>query len=430
MPTRCIEPATTRIDATMSAVPSKSATHRALVAAALACGTSEIRNFLDSDDTRRTLAGLSSLGVGVEETGGVLRVHGACGEIPGGGGIDCGASGTTARFLTALAATGARPTRIDGDARLRERPMAELVRALETLHAAIRREDGDGLPLVAGGSRVTGGEITLSGERSSQFASALLLAGAAFERGLTLRVAPPRVSYAYVTMTVDMLRAFGASIEVVGDERFSIAPQRLRSGAVTIEGDHSSASYWLTAAAVLGGRVRIEGLSAESAQPDARLARELGSLGCGVRREDTAVAVEAPGRIPGFAWDLSASPDLAPAAAVLALFAEGPTTLSGVAHLRWKESDRLAAIAENLERLGASVAIENDAARIEPPPRGAARGATIATHGDHRIAMAFAIAGLAIPGVVIDDDGVVAKSYPGFWRDLDRFVRTGSSGRD
>jgi 3-phosphoshikimate 1-carboxyvinyltransferase len=426
MATRCIEPAKGPLDADFLATPSKSATHRALIAAALSEGRSEIRGPLDADDTRLTLAGLRQLGVQIDERERAWVVHGSSGELPGGGTIDLGASGTSARFLTALAAVGASPSILDGSTRLRERPMNELIHALVALGANVDASSGAGFPLRAGGSRVQGGTVVLSGARSSQFASALLLAAPAFLRGLRLEVAPPRVSFPYVRLTVEILVAFGARVAIEGEATFVVPQQRLHARTMEIEGDHSSASYLLAAAVILGGRVRVRGLRADSAQPDARFLADLRALGCRVRSDRGGVIVEGSSRVPPFVWDLTDAPDLAPTAAVLALFAAGPCALSGLLHLTLKESDRLEVLRENLARLGARSTVVGGTLSIVPPPRGALHGGTIQVADDHRIAMAFAVGGLAIPGVKIDDPAVVRKSYPGFWDDLAALVRTGS----
>ncbi len=426
MGVRCIEPANGSIDAEFDAMPSKSATHRALVAAASASGRSEIREPLDAEDTRRTLQGLRGLGVRVDESDRVWVVHGAGGAIPGGGTIELGASGTTARFLVALASVGARPSVLDGSPRLRERPMDELIAALSTLGAAVTTHETRTWPLRAGGRRVRGGAVVLSGARSSQFASALLLAAPSFERGIRLEVAPPRVSSSYVRLTVEMLEAFGATVVTERDACFSVPNQKLRATVVTIEGDHSSASYLFAAAAILGGRVRVRGLRERSAQPDARFLHDLRSIGCTVRSDATGVVVEASGRVPAFSWDLADAPDLAPTAAVLGLFADGPCVLSGLSHLPLKESDRLSALQSNLKRMGARIDVDEGVLTIVPPRDRGAKGAEIRVMNDHRIAMAFAIAGLRAPGLTIDDPGAVAKSYPRFWDDFGGLVKTGS----
>jgi 3-phosphoshikimate 1-carboxyvinyltransferase len=425
MVARCIESANGPIDATFDAMPSKSATHRALIAGALAFGRSEIRGPLDAEDTRRTLHGLRSLGIAVDEADRAWVVHGH-GVIPGGGVLSLGASGTSARFLLALASLGGSPSVLDGSPRLRERPMDELIVALRSLGASVTTSGQTLWPLRAGGSMVMGGSVVLSGEKSSQFASALLLVASSFERGLRLTVAPPRVSFAYVRLTLETLTAFGAVVTSEGDGRFSVPPQRLRAATVAIEGDHSSASYLFAAAAILGGRVRVRGLRPDSAQPDARFLEALRSLGCRVGADANGVLVESSGRVPAFSWDLGDAPDLAPTAAVLALFAEGPCVLSGLQHLTLKESDRLAALEHNLVRLGARVDVREGALSIVPPSPPGPSGAPIRAMNDHRIAMAFAIAGLRIPGTTIDDSEAVAKSYPRFWKDFAGLARTGS----
>ena len=424
MPTRCIEPAKAPLRAEFRAVPSKSVTHRALVAAALAAGESEILEPLDAEDTRCTLRAIRALGVRVDERERAWIVHGSAGAVRGGGVIDLEASGTSARFLTALAALGAQPSSLDGSPRLRERPMEELIEALAALGGTIAATNGRSLPLRAGGSAVRGGRVALSGARSSQFASALLLAAPAFDRGLRLDVLPPRVSFAYVHLTVRILESFGAVVTRDGEAGFQVAPQTLRGTTLTVEGDHSSASYLFAAAAIVGGRVRISGLEAGSLQPDARFLEDLRSLGCVVAPDDDGVVVEGSGYVPAFSWDLADAPDLAPTAAVLALFADGPCVLSGLHHLALKESDRLATIRDNLVALGARADVHEGSLSVLPPKRGEARGGRIEVARDHRIAMAFAIAGLVVAGVTIADPEAVAKSYPAFWDDLARFVRT------
>jgi 3-phosphoshikimate 1-carboxyvinyltransferase len=426
MAPRCIEPAKGPVEAHFRAMPSKSATHRALVAAALADGVSVIQRPLDADDTRRTLEGLRRLGVRIEEDHRDWIVRGAAGAPVGGGTIDLGASGTSARFLTALAALGGHRSVLDGSPRLRERPMDELLGALSRLGATIQTSGASVYPIRAGGSVVTGGAVTLSGARSSQFASALLLAAPAFQMGLRLVVVPPRVSFPYVRMTVEMLESFGARVDTIGEAEFSVARQRLRAATLRIEGDHSSASYMFAAAAILGGRIAMRGLRENSTQPDARFLKDLAALGCTITSAAEGVVLEAPGRIPAFAWDLADAPDLAPTAAVLAVFSGGPCTLSGLGHLPLKESNRLEALRDNVTRLGAQASVNGGTLTIVPPGRESFRGGTIEVADDHRIAMALAVAGLAIPGVVIDHPEVVTKSYPRFWNDLDALVRTGS----
>lgn len=418
MPSRCIEPALQPVDTELAAPPSKSWTHRALVVAALAEGVSRIDDPLDAADTRRTREGLSCLGVPIEDTERSWSVHGQAGAIAGGASVDCGESGTTARFLTALAAIGARPSVIDGAARLRERPMDELVAALRSLAAPIAPKQGR-LPLTVGGPGIRGGAVSIAGGRSSQFASALLLIAPTLPGGLTLEVAPPRASFSYALLTAQVLGRFGVDVERLGEGSFRIAPQRVAPASLRVEGDHSSASYLFLAAAVTGGRIRVLGLDPESLQPDARFARDLAAIGCSVTTGKDEITVEGGRRLEPFDWDLEGAPDLAPSASVLALFAHGASRLRGLANLRVKESDRLAALERNLARLGADVRAAGGELLVRPgpDPRG---GALVDVVGDHRIAMAFAVAGLRVPGITLSDASVVEKSYPGFWRDFDR----------
>jgi 3-phosphoshikimate 1-carboxyvinyltransferase len=223
-----------------------------------------------------------------------------------------------------------------------------------------------------------------------------------------------------VDLTVDVMRRFGASAERLGSLHWRVSPQEYRGSEMRIEGDHSSSSYFLAAAAVVGGCVRVENLDPESRQPDARLGSFLEEIGCVVRRGRDWIEVAGAGRIPGFEADLSEAPDLAPTLAVIALFADGPCSIRGVPHLRLKESDRLAVLAENLTRLGRPARAGEDALEVGAPVQAPLRRATIATASDHRIAMAFAVAGLRTGGIAVDDARCVAKSNPGFWEDLER----------
>ncbi|HJQ99843.1 MAG TPA: 3-phosphoshikimate 1-carboxyvinyltransferase [Candidatus Polarisedimenticolaceae bacterium] len=420
MHARCIEPARTPVDAELTASPSKSWTHRALVAAALADGTSWIERPLDAADTRCTRRGIVSLSIPVEEdASSSWIVRGCSGIVEGGARIDAQASGTSARFLIALAAMGARGSIIDGSPRLRERPMEELILAVRALGGLAASQRG-ALPVTAGGP-MRGGAVTIAGHRSSQFASALLLVSPALPEGLALTVVPPRASFAYVLLTVDVLARFGVVVNRPAEGVFTVAPQRVVPARVPSEGDHSSASYAFLAAAVTGGRVRVNGVDARSAQPDARFSRDLEEVGCAVARDGEGITVEGPTRLRPFDWDLAGAPDLGPAAAVLALFCDGTSRLRGVENLRLKESDRVAALAAGLSALGAEVTVEGDALTVQPPS-GATAGATIDVADDHRIAMAFAVAGLRVPGVTVSDARVVEKSYPAFWGDLERLA--------
>jgi len=424
---RCIQVATAPLSGTFRAAASKSVTHRALVAAALASGPSALIGPLDADDTRATIEGLSALGFVTRMLGGRWEIEGRGGTVPGGGSLELRASGTSSRFLTAVAGIGVRSSRLDGSERLRERPVRELARAMSGLGARLRLTSGGGLPLEAGGTAFRGGRVRLSSRRSSQFASALMLIGSRLRGGLELEMSRPAVSLPYVELTARVLGEFGVAVQRTSELSWRVIEGDYRGREYPVEGDHSSASYLLAAAAVVGGRVRVEGLDPGSAQPDARLAPILGRMGCAVGSGPDWVEVEGSGRVPPFDLDLSDSPDLVPTLAVLALFSEGPTVMRGIAHLRIKESDRLALLARNLARLGRDASVCGDSLRVSAPA--GLRGAVVETRSDHRIAMAFAVAGLRLEGVTIDDAGCVSKSNPGFWRDFAALEGTGRRPR-
>ncbi|MDX1389156.1 MAG: 3-phosphoshikimate 1-carboxyvinyltransferase, partial [Acidobacteriota bacterium] len=307
---------------------------------------------------------------------------------------------------------------LDGAPRLRERPIRDLSDVLDDLGASLRlTAKGGGLPLEAGGSPVRGGRVTVAADQSSQFASALLLIAPRLAGGLELELAPPAVSLPYVVLTTRVLEDFGVEVVRPSPLTWRVVEGDYAGRRYRVEGDHSSASYFLAAAAVVGGKVRVENLDPSSAQADARLGTILEKLGCSVRRGEDWVEVEGTGTVPAFDLDMSDAPDVVPTLAVIALFADGECAMRGVAHLRIKESDRLGVLAENLGRLGREAEATEDAL-VVGPPSGVLRAATIATASDHRMAMAFAVAGLRIEGVVVDDADCVSKSNAGFWQDF------------
>jgi 3-phosphoshikimate 1-carboxyvinyltransferase len=275
-----------------------------------------------------------------------------------------------------------------------------------------------------GGRGLPGGRTSLAGGRSSQFLSALLLAAPASERGVSIDIEGRLVSRPYVDLTLDVMRRFGVRAEpdppCGSARRFSVARGlAYRPADLAIEGDYSSASCFFAAAAILPGRVEVEGLDPASLQGDARLLDLLEQMGCRVLRSQEAIVVEGGGALRGLEADIGDLPDAAPALAIAGLFARGETRLTGVPHLRIKESDRIAALCEAIGRLGGEAEPLADGLVVRPHPL---RGADIDPRGDHRIAMAFAVAGLRVEGVRILDPGCVSKSYPGFWDDFERLV--------
>ncbi len=429
MAIRQIQAVRSVLDGTFQAPPSKSATHRALVAAALATGHTRLIDPLDSMDTRVTLAGLQAMGVRCGAVPEGWWVDGVPqGSLPGAGTVNLGESGTSMRFLAALAGLGSRPTCFRGEGRLPFRPLEELLQVLEKLGALVSRPaDGLALPLTVGSGPGPnrGGEVMIRSDRSSQFASALLLIGSRLEGGLDLSLTGEAVSLHYVSLTAAILSRFGAAVEQAGPRRWIVRPSDYGGIVWTVEGDWSSASYLLAAAAVAGGRIRVRGLDPGSHQPDTALLPVLVRGGHQVTAVGNGVTVQGGGPTSGFEVDISSCPDLAPTLAILGLFSRERCELRSAGILRLKESDRLELLAENLNRLGRPAEVRGDNLVLPAHSGGRLRGGEIRTGADHRIAMAFAVAGLALPGMVIPDAECVRKSNPGFWTQLER-LETGS----
>jgi 3-phosphoshikimate 1-carboxyvinyltransferase len=405
------------VDLALNAPPSKSLTHRALVAASLADGPSILYDPLLADDTRLTIAGLVRLGATIEVGDRVVGVEGAGGPLAGGDGavLDCGNSGTTLRLLASVAALGDAPVTLTGSVRMQERPVGPLGTALEALGAMVRYSVRAGVPPLEVAGPLRGGEVAVDGGVSSQFASSLLLAAPLMPDGLVLRLASPPVSRSYLDLTVGVMARFGAGVDRRGYERFAVSPGGYTGRAYAVEGDWSSASYLFALAAALGGRTTVRNLDPVSAQGDRRFVGALAAMGCRVSAGPDGVTVERDGPLHGIECEMSSAPDSVMTLAALAALAEGPTRISGVAHLRHKESDRLAVTADRLRILGAGAEVEEDTLVVVPAPL---HGGSIDPAGDHRTAMAFAVLGLAIGGVEIEDPGCVAKSWPGFWSTL------------
>jgi len=403
-----------QVQATLTLPGSKSYTHRALMAAALAAGASVLTNALAAEDTELTAAALAQLGAGIDWQGTTIRVTGRNGRwLPASSPIYLGNSGTSMRFLTALAALGEGEYLLTGTDRLCQRPLGELLQALGQVGVRAVSERSDGCPPVRVTGGLRGGKARLSGGTSSQYLSAMLFIGPLAPAGLTIDITGEMVSRPYVDLTLEVLGDFGISYYREGYRLFELpGGQGYLPRDYEIEADASSASYFWAAAAITGGRVTITNLSLESSQGDAAFPEVLGRMGCEVESSPAGLTVRG-GPLKGITVDMAAMPDLVPTLAVLAAFAAGDTVITGVAHLRHKESDRLAAVATELAKMGVEVRETDDGLVIRG---GAPKGAVIHTYDDHRIAMSFAVAGLKIPGVAIEDPQCVAKSFPDFWQ--------------
>ncbi len=396
---------------------SKSITNRALVCAALAEGTTRLVGCLDSEDTVVMRDCLAKLGITIcGEPADRLEVVGCSGMIPAAQAeLYVANSGTTIRFLTAVVSTAHGSFRLDGNPRMRQRPIGDLVRALRELGVDLRAEQDEFPPLEILASGLQGGTARVKADISSQYLSGLLLAAPSAQAPIAIRIDGPLVSQPYIDMTLTVMQAFGVRVETTTKHEFRIdAPQRYRATEFCVEPDASAASYFWAAAAVTGGHVLVEGLHLDAMQGDVDFCKCLEQMGCAVTDQPEGIAV-AGGDLRGIDIEMSDISDTVLTLAVVALFADSPTRIRGVAHIRHKESDRIGDLARELRKLGARVEEHKDGLTIHPAPLKSAR---ITTYDDHRMAMSFAVAGLKQPGIVIEDPQCVEKTYPHFFSDL------------
>jgi 3-phosphoshikimate 1-carboxyvinyltransferase len=403
------------IDLAMTAPPSKSYTHRALITGALGTGTTTVHNPLDADDTRLTLSALRSLGVDAVQEPGRIVLSGCNGILPATNDItlDLDNSGTSLRLLTSLALLSSHPVTLTGSARMQERPIGPLAAALPALGGSIRFLNKDGYPPLTVSGRLRGGRVSIDGSISSQFTSSILIAAPYAEQEVEVRLPAPPASASYLDVTLDVMGKFGARVERTGYERFLVSNRKRYTGReYTVEGDYSSASYFFALAAACGGRVTVGNLEPGSVQGDRRFLEALRAMGCRVSSSGTAVTVERTGDLTGITFDMSSSPDTVQTLCMVAALAKTPTTIFGISHLKFKESDRITGTAEQLRALGGNVSVSSDTITINPSPL---HGGTVDTENDHRTAMSFTVLGLGIGGITITGAECVNKSFPGFW---------------
>lgn len=403
------------LDAKIAVPGSKSITQRSLAIAALADGTSRLEGPLESEDTRLFRAALSQIGIAVEEAEGAWLVHGRGGRVlPADGELFMGNNGTGIRFLASIVALGNGRYVLAGSKRMKERPIGPLLSALRAWGAGAEDLHGTGCPPVGIDARgLDGGEVALSAGLSSQYLSSILIVAPYTRRPALIRLSGPLVSRPYVDMTLAVMASFG--IEVKEEAGVFFVPRGVyKAREYRVEGDASSASYFWAAAAVTGGRVTVTNIPEKALQGDAAFVDILGRMGCSVEKGPDGVVLQGPKEgLSAIEIDMGMWPDVVPTLAVTAAFARGRTVIRNVAHLRIKETDRIAAVAAELARLGADVKELADGLVIEGGR--VLHGARIRTYDDHRIAMAFAVAGLRVPGVEIEDPDCVRKSFPGFW---------------
>jgi 3-phosphoshikimate 1-carboxyvinyltransferase len=420
------------VNAVITLPGSKSITNRALVLAALADGTGVIKRPLRARDTTLMAAALTALGTRIDEqqghpgrtedaawvvTPGVSR--GRNGAVRGGAAaVDVGNAGTVLRFLPPVAALTDRDTAFDGDPRARERPVGELLAALRELGAVIDDGGRACLPFtVHGTGAVTGGRVTLDASSSSQLVSALLLVGARFLKGVEIRhQGPPVPSAPHIAMTIGMLRDAGVHAEAAAADVWRVHPGPLRARTVDVEPDLSNAAPFLAAALVTGGTVTIPGWPTRTWQPGDQLRDLLARMGGSCDITVGGLTVRGGGVIHGLTADLRDVSELAPVLAALAALASSPSRLVGIAHMRAHETDRLAALATQINALGGRVSELPDGIAITPRPLSAGEGGVFSTYDDHRLVMAAAVLGLAVPGLRVENAATVAKTLPEFTR--------------
>jgi len=396
---------------------SKSISNRVLLLAALATGETEIRGLLDAEDTRVMREALGRLGVPITERAHALRVHGAAGAFrQKKADLFLGNAGTALRPLTAVLALCAGEYLVSGVARMHERPIGDLVEALRAIGARIDYRGQPGFPPLAihpAKVRVAA-PVPVKGDVSSQFLSAMLMALPLSGADATIEVRGELISKPYVEITLNVMRRFGVAVERDGWARFRVPSARYTSpGSIYVEGDASSASYFLAAGALGGGPVRVEGVGRESIQGDVRFAEVLQAMGACIRIDDEAIECAGSGQLAPFDLDMNHIPDAAMTAAVLALFASGPSRLRNIASWRLKETDRIAAMATELRKLGAQVEEGADYLRITP---GELRpGVAIDTYDDHRMAMSFSLVAVGGVPVRINNPQCVAKTFPEYF---------------
>jgi 3-phosphoshikimate 1-carboxyvinyltransferase len=406
-----------RVQGTVEAPASKSYTNRALVIAGLAVGESRLDHPLFSDDTHYMQEALKLYGVPVRQEKDAIIVNGRGGVLQApSSGIFVGNAGTAMRFLTTFAALAPGKSLLDGDERMRQRPIEDLLDCLRAMGVKAESVNNNLCPpLSISGGRIPGGRVKMAGGKSSQFLTSVLLSAPYFESDTTIEIVGDLTSKSYVDITLDIMRTFGVHVENAGYSTFHVkAGQRYCGQVYPIEGDASSASYFFAASAVAGGEVSVTHLNPRSVQGDLQFVGVLEKMGCrAVKSADKITVFGNPLR--GISINMNSMPDVVQTLAVVALFAEGPTTITDIANLRIKETDRISALACELTRLGARVEAGDDYLVVHP---GTYRPAEVETYHDHRMAMSFAVAGLRIPGIKIKNPDCVRKSFPDFF---DRF---------
>ena len=392
---------------------SKSLTHRALIVAALAEGESLLKNLLLAEDTLLTISALKQMGIKIETLNNTAKIYGKNGKISSPKNpIYLGNSGTSMRLLTAICALGKGQFILTGNERMQQRPIQPLIDALKIWKVDAYTEKDNGCPpVIIKADGIKGGKTQIDASISSQFVSGLLLAAPYAENDCIIEVKGGLSSRPYVDLTLKVMKDFGIQVENKDYQYFFVPKGNYKAKDYIIEGDCSTASYFWAAAAILKGEVTVSPINADSAQADIGFVWILEKMGCKVEIKENGIKVIGKD-LKGISVDMNNMPDVVPTLAVVAAFAKGVTEIKNVAHLRYKECDRLHALANELKKIGINVEEKKDGLIIEG---GKPHGTIIETYNDHRIAMSFAIAGLKVPGIEIINPDCVKKSFPGFW---------------
>ncbi len=406
-----------KLDADIIVPGSKYIANRVLIISALAKGKSIIKNVPDNEDINNSIMALKSFGADIQRKDDLLIISGNKGKlkIPGKA-INVGDSGTLLRFITGVAAICRGKVKITGSKRIQERPINDLISAFSDLGVKTKSLNKGKPPVVIEGGTLKGGKIKIKGDISSQYISSLLLVASYAKEDVEIILKTEVVSKNYIDLTIQLMEDFGVKIERKGYSRFLIkSGQRYRAREYVIQGDWSSASYFLAAGAIVPGRIRIKNIDLKSRQGESRFYSVLKKMGCKINKKDDWIEVIGPERLIGIDIDMGSMPDTVQTLCSVACFAEGTTSITNIGNLRYKESDRINDTALELKKLGINVKTKDDSITIKG---GNVRDGIIDTHNDHRTAMSFALIGLKVKRMKINNPEVVNKSFPGYWDKL------------
>ncbi len=410
-----IIPLKEKINGEVTIPGSKSYTNRALVMATLAAGESVIKGSSPSEDSQLLIKALRQVRVEITEDGNEIKVKGNGGKFAEfSGEVNLGAAGTSMRFFASVAALIPGEIILDGSERMRERPIRELVDALRSLGVEVEYTMTEGCPPIKiKGEDIVEGRVAMNGEFSSQYFTSLMMIGPVLENGLEIEVIGEQVSRSYIDMTIGGLKSFGVNVQNQNYKNYIINPtEEYRATQYKVEGDASGCSYFWAIAAITGSTVRVNNISKNSSQGDVKFAEILEKMGCRVEYGEDYITVTGTGKLKAVNVDMELMPDTAQTLAIVAAFAEGDTRITGLSTLRIKETDRIAAVQNELKKMGIETEIGNDFIVVNG---GSPKGAEIETYKDHRMAMSFAVAGARVEGMGIVEPEVVAKSFPEYW---------------